>query len=53
MMRVWGQNAEGLTRTLDVHVAWIRNKLNIGASGNKVRLVAIHGYGYRLMQVES
>lgn len=53
MMRVWGQNAEGLTRTLDVHVAWIRNKLNIGASGNKVRLVAIHGYGYRLMQVEA
>jgi two-component system, OmpR family, response regulator RegX3 len=53
MMRIWGQNAEGLTRTLDVHVAWIRNKLGIGATGDKLRLVAIHGYGYRLMQVEA
>ena len=42
---------EGLSRTLDVHVAWIRNKLNIGAQSVHVRLVAIHGYGYRLMQV--
>ena len=53
MMRVWGQTAEGLSRTLDVHVAWIRNKINIGATGEKVRLVAIHGYGYRLMQVQA
>lgn len=51
MMRIWGQSEEGLSRTLDVHVAWIRNKLNIGAQADKVRLVAIHGYGYRLMQV--
>lgn len=51
MMRIWGQSEEGLSRTLDVHVAWIRNKLNIGAQAAQVRLVAIHGYGYRLMQV--
>ena len=51
MMRIWGQTEEGLSRTLDVHVAWIRNKLNIGAQSANVRLVAIHGYGYRLMQV--
>lgn len=51
MMRIWGQTEEGLSRTLDVHVAWIRNKLNIGAQSASVRLVAIHGYGYRLMQV--
>ena len=51
MMRIWGQTEEGLSRTLDVHVAWIRNKLNIGAQASNVRLVAIHGYGYRLMQV--
>jgi DNA-binding response OmpR family regulator len=53
MMRIWGQSEEGLSRTLDVHVAWIRNKLNIGAQSAQVRLVAIHGYGYRLMQVPS
>jgi two-component system, OmpR family, response regulator RegX3 len=53
MMRIWGQSEEGLSRTLDVHVAWIRNKLNIGAQAAQVRLVAIHGYGYRLMQVPS
>jgi DNA-binding response OmpR family regulator len=51
MMRIWGQSEEGLSRTLDVHVAWIRNKLNIGAQSEHIRLVAIHGYGYRLMQV--
>ena len=51
MMRVWGRNEEKFSRTLDVHVAWIRNKLNIGAQSETVRLVAIHGYGYRLMQV--
>ena len=51
MMRIWGQSEDGLSRTLDVHVAWIRNKLNIGAQSEHIRLVAIHGYGYRLMQV--
>jgi DNA-binding response OmpR family regulator len=36
MMRIWGQSEEGLSRTLDVHVAWIRNKLNIGAQAAQV-----------------
>jgi len=52
MMRIWGKNVETLTRTLDVHIAWIRNKLKIGASSKTVRLIAIHGYGYRLMQLQ-
>ena len=51
LLDVWGVAGDELSRTLDVHVAWIRKKLNIGAAGNLLRLTAIYGYGYRLMQV--
>jgi DNA-binding response OmpR family regulator len=51
MMRIWGQSEEGLSRTLDVLVECVRNKLNIDEQSKHVRLAAIHGYGYRLMQV--
>ena len=50
LMEVWGGSGDELSRTLDVHIAWIRKKLNIGASGNHLRLTAVYGYGYRLMQ---
>lgn len=50
LIEVWGSNGAELSRTLDVHVAWIRKKLNIGANGDKLRLTAVYGYGYRLMQ---
>lgn len=51
LMEIWGRTDEELSRSLDVHIAWIRKKLNIGASGDTLRLTAIYGYGYRLMQV--
>lgn len=51
MMRIWGQSEEGLSRTLDVLVECVRNKLSIDEQSKHVRLAAIHGYGYRLMQV--
>lgn len=50
LIEVWGTNGAELSRTLDVHIAWIRKKLNIGATGDKLRLTAVYGYGYRLMQ---
>lgn len=50
LLEVWGTSGTELSRTLDVHVAWIRKKLNIGANGDKLRLTAVYGYGYRLMQ---
>lgn len=51
LMEIWERTDEELSRSLDVHIAWIRKKLNIGATGTSVRLTAIYGYGYRLMQV--
>jgi DNA-binding response OmpR family regulator len=53
LMEIWGKNNDELSRTLDVHVAWIRRKLNLGANNPALRLTAIYGYGYRLMQVFS
>lgn len=50
LIEVWGSTGPELSRTLDVHIAWIRKKLHIGASGSRARLVAVYGYGYRLMQ---
>jgi len=51
MMRTWQRSEESLSHMLDVHIANIRNKLNIDEHSDRVRLVAIHGYGYRLTQV--
>lgn len=51
LMEIWERTDEELSRSLDVHIAWIRKKLDIGANGTSVRLTAIYGYGYRLMQV--
>jgi DNA-binding response OmpR family regulator len=48
---VWGRTDAEMTRTLDVHMTWIRKKLNIGASGQVLRLSAIYGYGYRLSEI--
>ena len=51
MKEVWGREEDSLSRTLDVHISWIRRKLNIGANADKLRLVVVHGYGYRLMKM--
>jgi DNA-binding response OmpR family regulator len=53
MRDVWGREEDSLSRTLDVHISWVRRKLKIGAQGEKVRLVAIHGFGYRLTKTLS
>jgi DNA-binding response OmpR family regulator len=51
MKEIWGREEDALSRTLDVHISWIRRKLNIGANAAKVRLVVVHGFGYRLMKM--
>jgi DNA-binding response OmpR family regulator len=51
MKEIWGREEDALSRTLDVHVSWIRRKLNIGANSDNVRLVVVHGFGYRLMKM--
>jgi len=51
MLEVWGRDEAALSRTLDVHISWIRRKLNIGADANRLRLMVVHGFGYRLMKL--
>ena len=42
---VWGQDFYGDTRTIDVHVAWLREKLQ----GAKARVQTVWGVGYKLV----
>ncbi len=43
---VWGDEYPGETRTVDVHVSWLRKKIEADAS-NPVRIVTVRGMGYR------
>jgi len=45
---VWGQDFYGDTRTIDVHVAWLREKL----SGAQARVQTVWGVGYKLVMDE-
>lgn len=51
MQVVWGTDGDALSRSLDVHVSWLRKKLNLSATSPHVRLKPIYGFGYRLMTV--
>jgi DNA-binding response OmpR family regulator len=44
---VWGQEYEGDTRTIDVHVAWLREKLRQA----DVKIETVWGVGYKLVPV--
>lgn len=44
--RVWGWDFIGDSRTVDVHVRWLRQKIEKDA-GNPTRIVTVRGGGYR------
>ncbi len=44
--RVWGWDYIGDSRTVDVHVRWLRQKIEVDAS-NPQRIVTVRGGGYR------
>jgi DNA-binding response OmpR family regulator len=44
--RVWGWDYVGDSRTVDVHVRWLRQKIEKDAA-NPVRIVTVRGGGYR------
>jgi DNA-binding response OmpR family regulator len=44
--RVWGWDYDGGSRTVDVHVRWLREKIEIDPA-NPVRIVTVRGIGYR------
>lgn len=45
--RVWGYDYAGDTRTVDVHIRWLREKIEVNPAKPK-RLVTIRGVGYKL-----
>lgn len=44
--RVWGWDFIGDSRTVDVHVRWLREKIE-DDSANPVRIITVRGAGYR------
>jgi DNA-binding response OmpR family regulator len=44
--RVWGWDYDGGSRTVDVHVRWLREKIEEDSS-NPTRIVTVRGTGYR------
>ncbi|GAA4286374.1 response regulator transcription factor [Georgenia daeguensis] len=51
MDKVWDENWYGSTKTLDVAVGRLRQKLE--ASGSRARVVAVRGVGFRLEDVDA
>lgn len=48
IQQVWGLDFYGDSRTIDVHVAWLREKL----AGSRVRIQTVWGIGYKLVVSE-
>jgi DNA-binding response OmpR family regulator len=44
MSRVWDENWFGSTKTLDVHIGWLRRKL-----GDPAHIETVRGVGFRLV----
>lgn len=49
--RIWGRNADVVTRTVDTHMSRLRTKLELGAQ-NGLRLSSVYSYGYRLEKID-
>jgi two-component system alkaline phosphatase synthesis response regulator PhoP len=45
---VWGYDAMPFTRTVDVHVAWLRQKLELNPRHPQF-ILTVHGLGYRFV----
>jgi len=45
--RVWGHDFDGGSRTVDVHIRWLRSKIELYPA-HPTRLVTVRGVGYRL-----
>jgi len=45
IQQVWGLDFYGDSRTIDVHVAWLREKL----AGSRVHIQTVWGIGYKLV----
>lgn len=52
MDAVWGESWIGNTRTLDVHIRWLREKLEEDPSSPRY-IETVHGFGYRFVPPEN
>ncbi len=52
IQEIWGTATDDISRSLDVHISWLRKKLQLAASSQHLRLKPIYGFGYRLMSVQ-
>ena len=52
LQEIWGGGGDELSRSLDVHVSWLRKKLDLSATSTTLRFKPIYGFGYRLMAVK-
>lgn len=48
LREVWGYQHRMDTRTVDVHIRWLRQKLEVDP-GSPTRLLTVRGHGYRLV----
>jgi two-component system alkaline phosphatase synthesis response regulator PhoP len=48
LREVWGYSATPLTRTVDVHVAWLRRKLEANPRHPRF-ILTVHGLGYKFV----
>ena len=44
--KVWGYSYVGNTHTVDVHIRWLRKKIELDPS-NPTRIITVRGVGYR------
>ena len=49
LQEVWGYEAAPMTRTVDVHISWLRQKLEEDPANPRF-IVTVHGQGYRFVQ---
>jgi two-component system alkaline phosphatase synthesis response regulator PhoP len=46
LQEVWGYSTASMTRTVDVHIAWLRQKVEDDPSDPRF-ILTVHGQGYR------
>jgi two-component system alkaline phosphatase synthesis response regulator PhoP len=49
LQEVWGYNSASMTRTVDVHIAWLRQKVEDDPSDPRF-IITVHGQGYRFSE---
>jgi len=48
LQQVWGYQATPSTRTVDVHIAWLRQKLEVNPKIPQF-ILTVHGHGYKFV----